>query len=58
MPVAFFHSVRVAAGNASPADTQRRSGVARSSSPRAAMLRYVVGAVNSTVAPKDADAVH
>ncbi|RYP44512.1 hypothetical protein DL770_011481 [Monosporascus sp. CRB-9-2] len=51
MPVAFFHSVRVATGSASPAETQRRIGVARNSSPRPAMLRYVVGAVNSTVAP-------
>ena len=39
MPVASRHSVRVEAGNASPAETHLRSRVARSSSPRAARLR-------------------
>ena len=52
MPVASFHSARVEAGSASPAETHLCSGVRRSAAPCAASARYEVGAVNSTVAPK------
>ena len=50
MPVAFFHNARVAAGNASPADTHLRRLDRSNLSACAAMARYDVGAVNRTVA--------
>ena len=52
MPVACFHSARVAAGSASPADTHLRRLLCCSPLPEwdTAMARYEVGAVNITVA--------
>jgi len=51
MPVASFHSARVVAGSASPADTHLRSLLARTAVPWAASTRYDVGAMKITVAP-------
>ena len=50
MPVASFHSLRVTAGSASPADTHFRSDDRSCCRATAAIARYEVGAVNSTVA--------
>ena len=56
MPVASRHSVRVATGSASPAETHLRSVPPCAAATRrwravAAIARYEVGAVNNTVAP-------
>ncbi len=50
MPVASFHSLRVAAGSASPADTHFVSDDRSWFFASAAIARYDVGAVNRTVA--------
>ena len=50
IPVAFFHSVRVPGGSASPADTHLRSDERSCCRALGAIARYDVGAVNSTVA--------
>ena len=50
MPVASFHNCRVAAGNASPAETHLRSERRSCCFTLGAIARYDVGAVNSTVA--------
>jgi hypothetical protein len=50
MPVASFHSARVAAGSASPADTHLRRLDRSWPCASPAIARYEVGAVNSTLA--------